>query len=64
MPQITGSYMSQFSGSYMPQISGSYMPQISGSQPHKLKYKTLQISGDFFKFSEGQVSLRNCNTPY
>jgi len=47
----------------MPQISGSYMPQIS-SQPLKLKYKTLHISGDFIKFPECQVTLRQCNTPY
>jgi len=40
------------------------MPQISGSQTLKLKYKTLQISGDFVKFSECQVPLRQCNTPY
>jgi len=48
----------------MPQISGSYMSQISSSQPLKFKYKMLQISGDFIKFSECQVPLRNCNTPY
>ena len=47
----------------LPQISGSYMSQISGSQPLKFKYKILQISGDFIKFSECQVPLRNCNTP-
>jgi len=39
------------------------MPQISGFQPLKLKYKTLQISGYFTKFSECQVPLRNYNTP-
>ena len=39
------------------------MRQISGSQPLKLKYKTLQISGYFIKFSECQIPLRKCNTP-
>ena len=39
------------------------MPQISGSQPIKLKYRTLQISGDFIKFSDCQVPLRKCNIP-
>ena len=29
----------------------------------KLKYKTLQISGDLIKFLECQVPLRKCNTP-
>jgi len=48
----------------MRQISGSYMPGISGSQPLKLKYKTLQITRYFIKFSECQVPLRKCNTPY
>jgi len=40
------------------------MPQISGSQPLKFKYKTLQISGDFVKFSECQLPLGKCNIPY
>ena len=37
---------------------------VHGSQPFKLKCKTLQISGDFIKFSECQVPLRQGNTPY
>ena len=36
---------------------------MHGFQPLKLKYKTLQVSGDFIKFSECQVPLRKCNTP-
>jgi len=40
-----------------------HMPQISGSQPIKLKYITIQISGDFIKFSECQVPLRKYNIP-
>jgi len=46
----------------MPEISGSYMPEISARfSALKLKNKTLQISGDFIKFSECQAPLRQCN---
>jgi len=39
------------------------MPQISGSHPLKLKYETLQISGDFIKFSECQAPCENVIPP-
>jgi len=40
------------------------MRDCGGLIPSKFKYETLNIGGDFIKFSECEVHLRKCTAPY